>query len=82
MVPYSKQVREHVLMFYNSLSEKDRRRYAALEAEKLGHGGVDYIASLLGCDEKTIRQGRRDIEQLPADPAAGRIRKKGRPEVS
>jgi hypothetical protein len=48
----------------------------------LGHGGVDYIASLLGCDEKTIRQGRRDIEQLPEDPAAGRIRKKGRPEVS
>lgn len=82
MIPYSMQVREHMLTFYNSLSEKDRRRYAALEAEKLGHGGVDYIASLLGCDEKTIRRGRRDIEQLPEDPAAGRIRKKGRPEVS
>jgi hypothetical protein len=32
MIPYSMQVREHMLTFYNSLSEKDRRRYAALEA--------------------------------------------------
>ncbi len=82
MVSYSMQVREHMLMFYKSLSEKDRRRYAAVEAEKLGHGGVEYIASLLGCDEKTIRQGRQDIEQLPEDPAAGRIRKKGGPTAS
>lgn len=26
------------LAFFDSLSEKDRRRYAAVEAEKLGHG--------------------------------------------
>ena len=58
------------------LSEKDRRRYAAVEAAKLGHGGVDYIAQLLGCDAKTIRQGLQDLEQ-PEDPAASRVRKKG-----
>jgi hypothetical protein len=68
--------------FYDSLSEKDRRRYAAVEAEKLGQGGVDYIASVLGCDPKTIRQGRCDVEQLPRDEAAGRIRKKGGPKES
>jgi hypothetical protein len=77
MTLYSAQVREHMQSFYNSLSEKDRRRYAAVEAEKIGHGGVEYIAALLGCDEKTIRQGRHDVEQLPEDPAAGRVRKKG-----
>jgi len=33
--------------FYNSLSEKDRRRYAAIEAEKLGYGGASYIRQLL-----------------------------------
>ena len=58
------------------LSEKDRRRYAAVEAAKLGHGGVDYIAQLLGCDAKTIRQGLQDLEQ-PEDPVASRVRKKG-----
>ena len=77
MVLYSQQICEHMQALYESLSEKDRRRYAAVEAEKIGHGGVEYIASLLGCDEKTIRQGRRDVEQLPDDPAAGRVRKKG-----
>jgi len=79
---YSPQVCEHMQAFYNSLSEKDRRRYAAVEAERIGHGGVEYIASLLGCDEKTIRHGRRDVAQLPEDPAAGRVRKKGRASAS
>ena len=26
--------------FFQTLSEKDRRRYAAMEAVKLGHGGI------------------------------------------
>lgn len=79
---YPSEVRGHMRAFYESLSEKDRRRYAAVEAEKLGHGGVEYISGVLGCDEKTIRRGRSDIEQLPEDEAAGRVRKKGGPEGS
>jgi len=82
MISYSTRVCEHMVAFYRSLSEKDRRRYAAVEAEKLGHGGGEYIGALLGCDEKTIRQGREDIEQLPQDLAADRIRKKGGPQAS
>ena len=82
MTLYSATVREQMLAFYQSLSEKDRRRYAAIEAVKLGHGGVEYIASLLGCDEKTIRQGRQDIEQLPEDAAGDRVRKKGGAQAS
>jgi hypothetical protein len=58
------------------LSEKDRRRYAAVEAAKLGHGGVEYIARLLACDPKTIRQGLKELDQAE-DLAAGRVRKKG-----
>lgn len=64
-------------LFYESLSEKDRRRYAAVEAEKLGHGGVGYLAQLFGCDPKTIERGRQDVAALPADEADGRVRKKG-----
>ncbi|REK23794.1 MAG: hypothetical protein DWQ42_14475 [Planctomycetota bacterium] len=67
---------------YGSLSEKDRRRYAAVEAAKLGHGGLAYIAELFACDPGTIRHGRQDVEQLPDDEAGGRVRKKGRSEVS
>lgn len=82
MDSYLPEVCEHMKAFYDSLSEKDRRRYAAVEAEKMGHGGVQYITQVLDCDEKTIRQGYRDVEQLPHDDAAGRVRKKGRPEES
>ena len=77
MNPYPSRVREHMQAFYDSLSEKDRRRYAAVEAEKLGHGGVEYIAAVLGCSERTVRQGRSDVRQLPEDEAEGRVRKKG-----
>ncbi len=61
---------------YDSLREKDRRRYAAVEAAKLGHGGVFYIARLLGCDAKTLRRGRRELAHLPELPR-GRCRQKG-----
>jgi hypothetical protein len=68
---------EHVVKtMYRSLREKDRRRYAAAEAAKLGHGGVEYLAALLGCDPKTIRQGQRDLHSLPDVPPE-RCRKKG-----
>jgi hypothetical protein len=77
MQTYSATICEHMKRFYDSLSEKDRRRYAAVEAEKLGHGGVEYISQVLGCDPKTIRQGRTDVEGLPQDDAEGRVRKKG-----
>lgn len=82
MHPYPSVVCEHMKAFYDSLSEKDRRRYAAVETEKLGHGGVEYVAAVLGCDQKTIRQGRDDVCQLPLDDTEGRIRKKGGPQES
>jgi hypothetical protein len=79
---YSARIEGHMQALYQSLSEKDRRRYAGVEAEKLGHGGVKYIAQLFGCDEDTIRRGRSDVEALPEDEAAGRVRKKGRSQES
>ena len=72
---YSPEIQRSMQMFYNSLSEKDRRRYAAIEAAKLGYGGVELISTLLGCDPKTIRQGQQDLEQLP-DGLDNRVRKK------
>ena len=82
MLGYSMVVERHMVRLYGSLSEKDRRRYAAVEAEKLGHGGVQYIAELFDCDPHTIRHGAEDIERLPADETTGRIRKKGGSEKS
>jgi hypothetical protein len=74
---YPQRVEVHMRNFYDSLAEKDRRRYAAVEAEKMGYGGATYIAELFACDPKTIQQGADDVDQLPSDAAAGRVRKKG-----
>lgn len=76
MEAYADDVERKMKRFFDWLSEKDRRRYAAVEAAKLGHGGVEYIAGVLQCDPKTIRQGLKDLEE-PEDAAAGRVRKKG-----
>jgi hypothetical protein len=40
-MPFPPEVEHVVKTMYHSLREKDRRRYAAAEAAKLGHGGVD-----------------------------------------
>ncbi len=77
MERYGKKLERHMKLFYDSLSEKDRRRYAAVEAEKLGHGGLEYVAGVVGCHPSTIRQGREDIGQLPEDAAPDGVRKKG-----
>ena len=75
-MPYSPEVEQVIKTMYRSLREKDRRRYAAVEAARLGHGGVEYIAALLDCDPKTIRQGQCDLRNLPDVPPE-RCRKKG-----
>ncbi len=73
---YSSETEERMKAFYRSLNERDRRRYAAVEADKLGYGGQAYISALLGCDHKTIQRGLEEIDHPPELPA-GRIRKKG-----
>ena len=59
---YSKEIESEMVKFYNSLSEKDKRRYAAIEAKKLGHGGIKYISELFGCHRNTITEGKSELE--------------------
>jgi hypothetical protein len=73
---YGKAVEKRMKEFYRRLSEKDRRGYAAVESDKLGHGGQEYIAELFGIDSKTIRRGLAELE-LTEDASGEMIRKKG-----
>lgn len=81
LIRYPAEMEKQMKEFYDSLDERARRRYAALEAGRLGHGGVGYISNVLECDAKTIRHGRSDLEKRP-DLPPGRIRKKGRSQKS
>ena len=76
MVGYETALELKMRRLFATLSEKDRRRYAAIEAAKLGHGGVGYIAHLFDIDPKTVRRGLRELEH-PDDPAGQRVRKPG-----
>lgn len=62
MEVYSSGVERMMRRLFGSLKERDRRRYAAVEAAKLGQGGIEYLSRLLGCDPKTIRQGIAELE--------------------
>jgi hypothetical protein len=79
---YPVDTEQRMQVLYQSLSEKDRRRYAAIEAEKIGHGGLSYVAKLFGCDPDTVKHGQEELAQLPQDAAECRVRKKGGPQTS
>ena len=50
VISFSEETEQRMRDFFRSLNERDRRRYAGLEAQKLGHGGVSYISEILGCN--------------------------------
>jgi len=81
MTGYSPGVEQYMRDYYETLSENDRRRYAGIEAMKLGRGGTTYIAKVLGCSCKTVRKGRSEIVRLSKeskkDKGKRRIRKRG-----
>jgi Rhodopirellula transposase DDE domain len=63
--PYSSEIEQAMKKFYQMLSEKDKRRYAAVEGLKLGHGGMVYIAQVLGCHRTTISAGIEELKAVP-----------------
>ena len=75
MVGYDRDMELKMQRLFATLSEKDRRRYAGIEAAKLGHGGIEYVAVLFDLDPKTIRRGLTELEQTD-DAAPNRVRKK------
>src|SRR4029453_3685489 len=82
---YRPDIEQLLRQYYQSLSEKDRRRLAALEAIKLGHRGIRYIAPGLPCDPQRVEERKRAPQPLPDDPAGSGGPKPGgrrkKPEV-
>ena len=74
---YAPHIEDRMRALERTLSEKDSRHFAALEAVRLGHGGIEYVAEVLGCSTRTIERGIEELDQLPDDPAAGRVRRPG-----
>ena len=77
-----------MLAYFGRLNERDRRLYAAVEAHKLGYGGVSYIAGLLKISRASIHKGIAELKALakssdndgdddPTLPPRKRIRRPG-----
>ena len=54
--PWDAAVEKNMRDFYQTLSEKDRRRFAAVQARQFGHGGVRYTAEVLEAVLKLLNQ--------------------------
>ena len=71
---------EAMRLYCRSLPEDHRRRYAAIEALKIGYGGVAYVARVLGMSRRTIHTGIRELEQMGNDDPKNPQRPSGDPE--
>jgi hypothetical protein len=84
---------EAMRLYCRSLPEDYRRRYGAIEALKIGYGGVAYVARVLSMSRRTIHTGICELEQMgngdpqhPQRPSgdAERVRRPGggRPPIT
>lgn len=83
---YDEEHEDTMRLYCASLPEDHRRRYGAVEALKIGRGGITYVAKVLGMSRRTIYTGIRELEAMdtgdggpPPRPSgdAKRIRRRG-----
>jgi hypothetical protein len=68
---------QHIKLFMSRLDEQQRRWYAALEAKRLGHGGITLISQITGLHVNTIRRGRQELSENLAGRPIDRVRVAG-----
>jgi len=69
-------IRDKYIDLAESLDERGRRRWAAVEARSLGRGGIAAVAEAVGMSDRTIRNGIRELES-GVSLAPGRQRRQG-----
>ena len=60
---YETDFLEKQLNYYQSLPEKQRRHFLAMEFERLGIGSKHYLARVFGCARQTIRKGVQELSE-------------------
>lgn len=72
------RVRHHEMnLLLSRLDEAQRRWYAAVEANRLGRGGVGLVAQITGLAEQTIRRGQQEVAGSLAGVPIKRQRRPG-----
>lgn len=79
MRTYTNEIEIMMKKYYDSLPENSCRRYAAIEAIKLGYGGQKYICEVLKIDPDTIMKGIKELEdEMPLETTRIRMQGGGR----
>ena len=71
----SDETKATIILFFSTLDERQRRLYAGLESLRLGYGGDNRIAELIGLDAHTVARGRKEL--LERDVEIDRVRQPG-----
>jgi hypothetical protein len=61
---YDQEHEDLMRLYCASLPEDHRRRDAAVEALKIGRGGITYVGKVLGMSRRTIYSGIRELEAM------------------
>jgi len=64
-------------LLLSRLDEQQRRWYLAVEANRLGYGGLRLLSQITGLDEKTIQRGQEELERNFADCPTDQVRSEG-----
>lgn len=64
-------------LLLSRLDEQQRRWYVAVEANRVGRGGVRLLSQITGLDEKTIQRGQQEMERNFADRPTDQVRLDG-----
>lgn len=75
------ELKAALILFVSLLDEQQRRLWAGLESLRLGYGGDQTIAALLGIDPHTVARGRQQLLQRDVNPQRVRDRGAGRPDI-
>ncbi len=77
------KLHQQMNLLLSRLDEQQRRWYVAVEANRIGHGGVRLLSQITGLDEKTIQRGQQELEHGLAERPTDQVRVAGggRPPV-
>jgi transcriptional regulator of acetoin/glycerol metabolism len=56
-----KTIHQQINLLMSLMNTRQRRLFAAFQAQQFGHGGITRMAEISGLDRKTIRKGIQEL---------------------